>query len=368
MTRIRTQLFGAFVSASMAAIAHAQGVVKSPDQNAAQVEAHWTSARKASVRPMPLRVKTGTPAAAPAALLHSGGAPGLVGGNLPAGASADGSPAAIQVENQQPTFGAGSTVWYNYPSPSTLAIPVLDYFVVPSYPNTALGKLFFSGPGGNFVCSAQSVTSSGTWGAGNRQTVITAGHCCSDGAGTFYSNWRFEPAHRNGVTPLGAWTAGSATVFTAWHTASDLTRDYCVLQMHKRNGQNINDAAGALGYAWNQPLPQNYVATGWPAAAPFTGGLLYYAMTSDAETDTNHAAPSFPYTHGVGNVMTGGSSGGAWLLKYQSYVAGPGNLFNGLNSYKYTTPARPNEMFGPYIDDVFVTALLQAVATAPALP
>jgi hypothetical protein len=136
--------------------------------------------------------------------------------------------------------------------------------------------------------------------------------------------------------------------------------------MFKRNGQNINDGIGALGYAWNYTLPQNYVATGWPAAAPFTGGLLYYALTSDAETDTNQAG-LLPYTHGVGSVMTGGSSGGAWIKNYQSYIAGANNYFNGLNSYKYTNPARPDEMFGPYIDNAFVS-LLQAVATAPPAP
>jgi hypothetical protein len=291
-----------------------------------------------------------------------------VTGNLPAGAAPNAAAAAGAVLplDPGPAFGPGSTIWYNYPPPSTLTIPILDYFVAPVYPNTALGKLFFSVPGGTAVCSAQSVTSAGSWGPGNRQTVVTAGHCCSDGAGNFYSNWAFEPTHLNGSAPFGSWSVYGATVYTAWHTSSDLTVDLCVLQMFKLGGQNINDSVGALGYAWNQTLPQNYVATGWPAASPFSGGLLYYALTSDAETDTSFPG-LLPYTHGVGSVMTGGSSGGAWIQKYQSFLAGNNNYFNGLNSYKYTSPNRPAEMFGPYIDTLFVS-LLQAVATAPPAP
>jgi hypothetical protein len=65
--------------------------------------------------------------------------------------------------------------------------------------------------------------------------------------------------------------------------------------------------------------------------------------------------------------MTGGSSGGAWIKNYQSYIAASNNYFNGLNSYKYTSPNRPAEMFGPYIDANFV-GLLQSVATAPPAP
>jgi hypothetical protein len=137
--------------------------------------------------------------------------------------------------------------------------------------------------------------------------------------------------------------------------------------MNKLNGQNINDAVGALGYSWNQPLPQSYTATGWPAASPFAGGLLYYSFASDAETDTTQSG-GFPFTHGIGSPLTGGSSGGAWILKYQPAISGNTNFFNGLNSYKYTSPSRPAEMFGPYVDADFVNGLFQAMATRTPAP
>lgn len=96
---------------------------------------------------------------------------------------------------------------------------------------------------------------------------------------------------------MGSWVASSATVLNAYHTSGDLSRDVCVLQMQTLNGKNINDAVGALGYSYNQPLPQHYHATGWPAASPFDGSLLYIASASDAETDTAQAGdyPFYPW-------------------------------------------------------------------------
>lgn len=366
-TRGRTwyALTGAVLVLLIPLVAQSQ-TVTSPSQDAAKTYAYWTSARTAAAKPMPLRSVSGVPAAAPASTVRLTGDPVEVAATVPAGIARRASiSGTVEVS---PTIGAGSTIWYPYPPPFTLSVPVLDYLFVPLFPNTAVGKLFFSGPGGNFVCSAQSVTSAGSWGAGNRQTVVTAGHCCSDGAGSFYSNWMFQPAHLNGATPLGSWAAAVATVYTAWHTGSDLSVDYCALQMFTLGGQNINDSpTGALGYAASQPLPQSYVATGWPQAAPFTGGVLFYSSASDAETDTQQAG-LLAFTHGIGSSMTGGSSGGAWIRKYQSAGAGgPSNQFNGLNSYKYTSPSRPDEMFGPYIETLFVN-LLQVVATAPPVP
>ena len=282
--------------------------------SAAQAAAYWTPQRKANAKPMPLRRVSGRPTPASAASINSGQTPAAVPGNLPARASRDRSLEralrAVRVpRTPEPSFGPGSTVWYDYPPPFTLHVPILDYFFVPSFPNTALGKLFFSQGGGDSVCSAQSVTSAGTWGAGNRQTVVTAGHCCSDGAGTLSTDIVFEPLHTNGAAPLGSWSYNGFTLYAAWHDGADFSVDYCVLQMQTNSGQNINDAVGALGYSSGLPLPQSYTATGWPAEAPFTGGILFYSNASDAETDTTTAG-LLPFTHGIGSSMTKGSSGG----------------------------------------------------------
>jgi hypothetical protein len=353
-------------------VVEAQEVVRSPELPEREVVAGvWTAAAKAAARPMSLREIVGVPRPAAGSLL-SRGTPGAVDGRPPASTAAagQGTKAAVAIPKDLmgatpvPQFGPGSTVWYSYPPPFTLYVPILDY-IYPVYPHTSVGKLFFSSSSGNFVCSASSITSSGAWGAGNRQTVITAGHCCSDGNGHFFTNFLFEPAHIAGLAPLGSWTAQTASVLAAWHDDEDISRDVCVLKVTTLGGQNINDAVGALGYAFDQPLPQQYHATGWPQALPFNGQFLYIAAASDAETDTS-AAGDYPFTHGIGSSMTGGSSGGAWIRQYQTYVGA--NQFNGLNSYKYISPARPLEMFGPYIDGVIINTLLQSVATAAPAP
>lgn len=328
----------------------------------------WSPAERAGARPVPLRTVAGSPVATTRGAIASIGAPGSWPGHRP------GEPPAIRSNTApasrtseatvEPQFGTGSAVWYSYPSPYTLEIPLFGYFAGPTFPLTALGKLFFQdGQGNGFACSGQSVTSSGAWGAGNGQTVMTAGHCCSDGQGGFYNNIQFEPGHLNGVAPQGAWSAGRISVFQSYHEQSDLSRDVCVLQMNNQNGQTINAAVGALGYAFNQPLPQHFHATGWPAEPPFGGGLLFINMAGSAETDTTQGAL---LTHGIGNVLTGGSSGGAWIVGYHMFSGA--NQINGLNSYRYTTPARPLQMFSPYFDDQVIDSLLQPAATAPPLP
>jgi len=355
----------AVLLASTATLAVAADIVTSPPNDPRESAGYWTAERKATAQPMPLVQTLGEPIAAP--FIESTGEPGSIAGNPPADESGFASEEEIAVQPQFPGDGT-DTIWYDYPPPSN--IYHAPFAVLRArFPLSTLGKLFFSDGTSNYVCSAQSVTSAGSWGNGNRQTVVTAGHCCSDGAGTFFSNLLFEPAHHEGSAPLGSWTGFDATVFTAWHTTGDLSVDLCVIQMNTLNGNNINDAVGALGYTWNRPLPQEYTATGWPAASPFSGGKLYLNHASDAETDTAQAGV-VDFTHGIGNRMTGGSSGGAWIVSYNPSPAAPAsstNFFNGLNSYKYTNPNRPLEMFGPYINDLFVT-LLQTVATAPAAP
>ncbi len=313
-----------------------------------------TSEEKASAIPMPLLEAFGSPL--PASNINQ---------NQPQSTSNTEKPAAQAQGDIEPAYGANSTVWYNSPPPSTNFQPKNSLL----WPKRPIGKLFFKANGGNYVCSASSVTSKGPWGNGNRQTVITAGHCCSDGNGTWYSDWIFEPGHKNGIARLGSWPAGSATVFSSWHLNRDFSRDLCVLQIHPIhiNGsvKDINTLAGPLSWAYGQPLPNNYVAAGWPAEPPYDGGELTLSYTSDAETDTAQAG-AFPFTHGVGSNQTGGSSGGPWILKYSDRRAGDVNYFNGLNSYHYVS-GRPLEMFGPYIDEAVIMGLFQAVARAPKL-
>lgn len=228
---------------------------------------------------------------------------------------------------------------YAYPAPFTRfeTFPATSYRV---FPNRVVGKLFFSDAGGStFVCSASVVNSE------NKDVVWTAGHCVSNGQGAFYQNFRFVPARRLGVNPYGVWTARGAATLTEWHTLGNLRQDVGALVMRNNGaGASIANAIGALGIQFNAARVRAWNAMGYPAAAPFAGERQYQNFASYAASDTPTAGPG-PDTIGIGNDLTGGSSGGPWIAGY----GGTGRWVNSVNSYKYIAPAMPLEMYGPYL-------------------
>src|SRR5262249_47072853 len=125
-----------------AVTASAQEVVRSPEMPSKEaVTRVWTAAAKAAAHPMPLREAVGAPVPAPASLLKTG-IPGSVDGNPPAEGRrrvrrAVPIPDELRDVSPPPEFGTGSTVWYDYPPPSSLFVPVLDY-VYPIYPHTSV--------------------------------------------------------------------------------------------------------------------------------------------------------------------------------------------------------------------------------------
>jgi hypothetical protein len=87
---------------------------------------------------------------------------------------------------------------------------------------------------------------------------------------------------------------------------------------------------------------------GYPAASPYTGAWLVCTQASYARTDVSMD----PDTTAIGTLMTGGCSGGPWVLKFMN-----GNYANGLNSYIYTTPNQPQQIYSPYFDTWVYTNL-----------
>ena len=104
-------------------------------------------------------------------------------------------------------------------------------------------------------------------------------------------------------------------------------------------GHAIEYYTGFLGWMYGGYVgDRNYTAMGYPHAAPFNGLFMV-----EAHSDVGNIDPlSQPGTFAIGNDMTGGSSGGPWLVSF-----GDSNYANGLNSYKWTTPNRPLEMNSP---------------------
>jgi hypothetical protein len=190
------------------------------------------------------------------------------------------------------------------------------------------GKVFFTDSGVNYVCSGTALTSQ------NQSVVWTAGHCVNEGPGAYFTNWAFVPAYKDGARPYGTWAARTLLTTEAWRTRGDFGYDEgaAVVSRNAAN-QTLTSLVGGRGIAFGQARDQRYLAHGYPAASPFTGGRMYICDAYKALDDNNANPP----TLGIGCDMTGGSSGGGWVV---------GNDVLSVTSYGYQT--LKNVLFGPY--------------------
>jgi V8-like Glu-specific endopeptidase len=201
-------------------------------------------------------------------------------------------------------------------------------------PVSHIGKVFFTLNGANYVCSGSSVT------AMNKSTVATAGHCLNAGPGAFATNFIFVPAYKDGAAPYGKWPAAKLFAPQEWTASGNMQYDTGFAVVAQVGGRSLADAAGAVGVAFNQPRGLTYKAFGYPAARPFTGKTL---VSCYGKAGKDSISPTFE-TQGIPCDMTGGSSGGPWLL--QDGTASPVGYQNSVNSYGYGS--RSTAMYGPY--------------------
>lgn len=208
-----------------------------------------------------------------------------------------------------------------------------------NYPKSTVGKLFFTLNGSNFVCSASVI---------NRSTLITAGHCNSDGSGHFATNRLFCPSYLSGPRAgIGCWSVVASAISTRWHTLRDPDYDYSCLVTATSGtiiANKIGNVTGWLGRAWNFSSSQAERTFGYPQAAPFNGGTLQ--TTASTEWYTFDFRSGGQISKIIGSDLTGGASGGPWILGWTGGFAetadtdaavatDPGsNWVNGVNSHK----------------------------------
>jgi hypothetical protein len=208
---------------------------------------------------------------------------------------------------------------------------------------TAAGRIVFTMPGGNYVCSGTAITD-GTTG---RSIILTAAHCIYDDvAKVFSSNAMFIPNQDDGGTdrtdsncgndPLGCWAVDHGVVDVNWANRvfpDNIAWDYGYYVVSDSGAHSgtaadpaLDVAAGSLDVDFTTP------AVGQTATA------LGYSYADD---------PNFMYcqepmgTNGSANYwldtcdLTGGSSGGPWM---QPLDGGNGMVMS-VNSWGYTTRA-----------------------------
>jgi hypothetical protein len=213
-------------------------------------------------------------------------------------------------------------------------LPWSSYEVTTPYtaqPTSTHGKVFFTLGGVDYTCSGTALLSA------NKSVVWTAGHCVNEGPGAYATKWAFAPGYKDGASPFGVFAATRLLTTSAWSGSGDIGYDEGAAVVGPANGKSLTDAVGGRGIAFSYGRSQQYESHGYPAAPPFNGER-HWVCASSLSTSDSSASPA---TMGIGCDMTGGSSGGGWIV---------GSSLYSVNSYGYAS--QPNVMYGPYMDSV----------------
>ncbi len=181
--------------------------------------------------------------------------------------------------------------------------------------SAAVGKVFFTSGGADYVCSGTLV------GSGHAEAVLTAAHCVSGGPGAdgrqrWVSNWVFVPGYRNGLMPYGEYTARRFLAAKGWTGPQGGTEQYDVAfvqvsagTLHGKSGAAVPPRGLPARFASRQDaaVPARAYVFGYPSEPPFTG--LYANYCAGAVIP---AGGSVRTTCG----MTAGDSGGPWLAGF----------------------------------------------------
>ena len=266
---------------------------------------------------------------------------------------------------------------YAYPFSRSNVLTQLYRNATRKYPYTTVGKLFFTLNGLNYVCSASVV---------RPHLLLTARHCVFDyvdpSGGSFATNMVFDPGYLNGAnTNLGGgWVARRMATWVSNAPGYDYDIGFVQLFDDDLRGCNaslggtpIESYTGYLGY-WYGNASGNFASYGpsgsgcsfgdyskrqwsefgYPHAPPFDGKRMVQSDSSTGALDFLGATNTVE----VGNDMSGGSSGGPWILCFTPGLSGARNYANGLNSYRWISPNHASAMNSPQFHDYNFNQLL----------
>jgi len=227
---------------SLPAIAQAVGVVHQvSDEEVAATIKYWTPERLAAAIPVPM---PSVDAAAPRLATPNvqanarGEKPGFDPADAPRGFFLFRMPHAPAPVIPPWTGNCSDCTGDCDPYSSTFMVPEDDYVSYPAdLPYIAIGKVFLTMGGLDYVCSGASIGGS---------AVLTAGHCVSDGQGNFDTNWEFVPDFYEFTSPVPdvLWVATQLMTFPEFLNNADIGRDvgFAIVKGYK-------------GYTGGGPLP-----------------------------------------------------------------------------------------------------------------
>jgi V8-like Glu-specific endopeptidase len=282
----------------------------------ATTEAFWTADRLAKAKPMPLPAVSNVTysseiESAPVSQVSApGGTPTV---HAPANSTQLFTPVPREEESVIPEmFGSAG---FRFTSSRLVTEAVAKLGGEKTYPYALTGQLTFTIPSGttqppgNYVCSA-TVQRLGV--------ITTAGHCVSDGNRHFYTNWVFTPATRGGSAPFGKWTWRQVVTTNTWFSGGGgvpNAQDVAVIALNPNSGgTKIGSFTGYAGFN----IPDLYAGQ--------HASIIGYPCNLDiCAKDHRNDAQVFGGSNNTdvaGSDMSGGASGGGWLINYGQYASG----------------------------------------------
>lgn len=177
----------------------------------------------------------------------------------------------------------------------------------------------------------------------NESVVITAAHCLNSGHGDdwFPGPAAFIPAYRYGQRPFGVFPARWIDTTRQWRaTGGSANYDVGAMVVGRNgDGESLGEAVGGAKIAWGLKRKQSFSVHGYPAEEPFDGETQRVCGAAGYLGHDPHSLGFVgPVNHAVSCGVTGGASGGGWLIH--------GDTLDGVTSYGYFGSESPD--YGPY--------------------
>jgi hypothetical protein len=201
---------------------------------------------------------------------------------------------------------------------------------VNSMPLIFAGKMFFTKPEGDYMCSAQFIS---------KDVLLTAAHCVRDDkSGDFWKNITFFLQYDKGKASA-KYTQNCAATFNTWvqDSSDKYLSDFAMIQV------SDDSKTGWFGTQWDwQGSYDKATKIGYPVG--ISKGEVIQVLPgpisiTDGIVELRHGDPN----------EQGGSSGGAWIGDYDTKGDADHNHIISVESFGYD--GKPGVDYGPYFDD-----------------
>ena len=195
-----------------------------------------------------------------------------------------------------------------------------------AFPNRMTGRVFGRDAGGDYSCSATVVHSK------IKTMLFTAAHCVRTRRLGWARKFVFIPAYERGRAPFGRWQWRAFYLPRGW---SGFTHDYAAVKLARIRGRSVEGRVGAARLAPGAGRSHDYRALGYPLNF-YNGSRMIGCFSPYATTDSSVGRPR---PTGIECEMTGGASGGGWLIG--------GTRLASVTSYGLT--GQPGVLYGSYL-------------------